>query len=145
MSKGTHIHFVSKIKGSAPFHAHEGDAGVDLCSTESVYLEPHRRTLIKTGLYVELPKGTELQIRPRSGLAIEHGITVLNAPGTIDSNYRGEIKVPIINLGYQGFQIEIGMKICQAVLADYIKQHWVAIEHLTQTERGVDGFGSTGL
>ena len=107
-------------------------------------LEPLDRALIPTGLYFAIPAGYEVQIRPRSGLAMKHGITVLNTPGTIDSDYRGEIRVALINLSREPFTIEPGERICQMVLARYEQVEWVETEQLDDTDRGEGGFGHTG-
>lgn len=121
-------------------------AGVDLRANieESVELQPLERKLIPTGIYIALPEGSEAQIRPRSGLAAKHGITVLNAPGTIDADYRGEIKVILINLSSTPFVIEDGDRICQMVIAQHSHVEWQEVETLDETERGCGGFGHTG-
>ena len=111
---------------------------------ESVTLRPLERAMIPTGLFVELPEGCEMQIRPRSGLAAKHGITVLNSPGTIDADYRGEIKVILVNLSNEPFTIEAGERIAQMIVARYEQIEWQAVEELSATERGAGGFGSTG-
>jgi dUTP pyrophosphatase len=124
----------------------EGAAGADLHAAllEPVVLEPGHRALIPTGLCLALPHDYELQVRPRSGLAIRHGVTVINAPGTIDADYRGELQVPLINLGQQPFRVSRGDRIAQIVLAPVIRAHWVQVEALNETPRGSRGFGSTG-
>jgi dUTP pyrophosphatase len=124
----------------------EGAAGADLHAAliEPIQLEPGQRALIPTGLCLALPPDYELQVRPRSGLAVRHGVTVLNAPGTIDADYRGELQVPLINLGQQPFRVQRGDRIAQIVLAPVIRAHWVQVEALTETPRGSRGFGSTG-
>lgn len=121
-------------------------AGVDLraCLKESVVLHPMERKLIPTGLFIELPDGYEAQVRPRSGLALKHGITVLNSPGTIDADYRGEISVLLINLSQENFEIANGERIAQMVFAPYTAATFVPVEELSQTERGTGGYGSTG-
>ncbi len=121
-------------------------AGVDLRANieESVELQPLERKLMPTGIYIALPEGYEAQIRPRSGLAAKHGITVLNAPGTIDADYRGEIKVILINLSSTPFVIEDGDRICQMVIAQHSHVEWQEVETLDETERGCGGFGHTG-
>jgi dUTP pyrophosphatase len=121
-------------------------AGLDLKSNlkESVILKPLERILIPTGISIELPDGYEAQIRPRSGLAFKHGITVLNSPGTIDADYRGEIKVLLINLSNENFEIQHGERIAQMVVAKHEKIVWVESEVLSDTERGAGGYGSTG-
>lgn len=121
-------------------------AGVDLCAaiSDSIILRPRERKIIPTGLAIALPIGYEAQIRPRSGLAINHGITVLNSPGTIDSDYRGEIGVILINLGDKNFTIKRSMRIAQMVVSPVVKISWKEINILPKTNRGTGGFGSTG-
>ncbi len=121
-------------------------AGLDMRAnlTEPAVLKPMQRKLIKTGLYIQLPEGYEAQIRPRSGLAIKHGITVLNAPGTIDADYRGEICVILINLSDKNFVIHDGERICQMVISKHEQIQWKLVEELNQTDRGEGGFGHTG-
>lgn len=129
-----------------PFYATPLSAGMDLRAAvdEAVTLQPLQRKLIPTGLFVALPEGYEMQIRPRSGLAYKHGITVLNSPGTIDADYRGEIGVLLVNLSEVPFTIERGERIAQAVVARHAVVEWHAVEALDNTERGAGGFGSTG-
>ena len=129
-----------------PSYATSGSAGMDLTAAleEAFVLEPGERTLISTGLSIALPIGYEAQIRPRSGLALKNGITVLNAPGTIDADYRGEIKVILANLGTEEFTIERGMRIAQMVVAKHEHVEWDKTESLEDTDRGEGGFGSTG-
>jgi dUTP pyrophosphatase len=121
-------------------------AGMDLRAnlTDSVTLEFGQRTLIPTGLFIELPVGYEAQIRPRSGLAFKHGITVLNSPGTVDADYRGEIKVLLINLGSEPFVIQQGERIAQMIIAKHETAEWEIVEKLGETNRGAGGYGSTG-
>ena len=121
-------------------------AGLDIRAnlSESITLSPLERAMVPTGLFVELPEGYEMQIRPRSGLAAKHGITVLNSPGTIDADYRGEIKVILVNLSNTTFTIEPGERIAQMIVARYEQVEWQAVESLSETERGAGGFGSTG-
>ena len=121
-------------------------AGLDIRANlaESITLSPLERAMVPTGLFVELPEGYEMQIRPRSGLAAKHGITVLNSPGTIDADYRGEIKVILVNLSNTPFTIEPGERIAQMIVARYEQVEWQAVESLSETERGAGGFGSTG-
>ena len=121
-------------------------AGLDIRAnlSESITLSPLERAMVPTGLFVELPEGYEMQIRPRSGLAAKHGITVLNSPGTIDDDYRGEIKVILVNLSNIPFTIEPGERIAQMIVARYEQVEWQAVESLSETERGAGGFGSTG-
>lgn len=142
----TTIRIVNKSGHPLPTHATAGSAGLDLRAAldEPVTLEPLDRALIPTGLYFAIPAGYEVQIRPRSGLAMKHGITVLNTPGTIDSDYRGEIRVALINLSREPFTIEPGERICQMVLARYEQVEWVEAEQLDDTDRGEGGFGHTG-
>ena len=142
----TTILIVNKSGHPLPTHATAGSAGFDLRAAleEPVTLEPLDRALIPTGLYFAIPAGYEVQIRPRSGLAMKHGITVLNTPGTIDSDYRGEIRVALINLSREPFTIEPGERICQMVLARYEQVEWLETEQLDDTDRGEGGFGHTG-
>lgn len=113
--------------------------------TSSVELKPFQRALIPTGLFLEIPEGFECQVRPRSGLALKKGITVLNSPGTIDADYRGEVGVILINLSDETFVVENGERIAQLVFAEYKQAKWIETEVLTETERGAGGFGSTGV
>lgn len=138
---------VEKIHKDAiiPSCAHEGDAGLDLYSIEELEINPGETALIKTGIKIELPNQTEAQIRPRSGLALKFGITVLNTPGTIDEGYRGEIGVILINHGKNSFIVEKGMKVAQMVVKPVWKVDVVEVEELSSSERGEGGFGSTGL
>ncbi len=130
-----------------PAYATEHSAGLDLLAAvgDPLTLTPGDRALVPTGLTIALPAGTEAQIRPRSGLALNHGITVLNAPGTIDADYRGEIKVLLANLGEDDFAILRGMRIAQMVIAPYLRVDWQEQDTLEATERGEGGFGSTGV
>jgi dUTP pyrophosphatase len=130
-----------------PEYATEASSGMDLLAfvNGSVTLMPSDRILIDTGLYIGIPEGYEAEIRPRSGLAHKFGITVLNAPGTIDSDYRGEIKVLLINLGREPFTIKKGDRIAQMVFKRVIRANWVEVEKLPETVRGEGGFGSTGI
>ncbi|MEM8833344.1 MAG: dUTP diphosphatase [Pseudomonadota bacterium] len=129
-----------------PTYATEQSAGMDLTAAlpEAIELEPGDRMLIPTGLSIALPEGYEAQVRPRSGLALKHGITVLNTPGTIDADYRGEIGVILINHGKEAFTIERGMRIAQMVISRHQSIEWDVVESLDETERGEGGFGSTG-
>ena len=140
-----------KIKNTSanelPTYQTAGAAGVDLRANlpEGVIrLAPLERTLVPTGLYLEIPDGYEAQVRPRSGLSIKHGITVINAPGTIDCDYRGEVKVPIVNLSDETFEIAHGDRIAQMVFARYEQATFQEVSVLSETERGIGGFGSTG-
>jgi dUTP pyrophosphatase len=129
-----------------PLPAYEtaGAAGLDLRSTDSLTLKPGARALVPTGIAIAVPDGYEAQVRPRSGLATKHGITVLNAPGTIDSDYRGEVKVPLINLGETEFVIARGDRIAQMVITPVTRIGWSPVERLSTTVRGSGGFGSSG-
>jgi dUTP pyrophosphatase len=129
-----------------PAYATPGSAGMDLAAAiaDPLILAPGARALVPTGLAIALPAGFEAQIRPRSGLAAKNGITVLNTPGTIDSDYRGEIKVILVNLGTQAFTVERGMRIAQMVIARYERIEWQVVDDLDATARGAGGFGSTG-
>ena len=130
-----------------PAYATEHAAGMDLCAavTNDVTIEPGRRTLIPTGLMIALPAGYEAQVRPRSGLALKHGVTVLNSPGTIDADYRGEVQVIVANLGHEPFTVTRGMRIAQMIVAPYTRIEWQQVSELPQSARGAGGFGSTGL
>jgi dUTP pyrophosphatase len=140
------IKIVNQSKHPLPQYATSLSAGVDLRAnlTEPVTMSPLERKLIPTGLFIELPEGYEAQIRPRSGLAIKKGITVLNSPGTIDADYRGEICVILINLSNEPFVIENGERICQMVIAAHEQAEWIEAEELSETDRGAGGFGHTG-
>jgi dUTP pyrophosphatase len=127
-----------------PKYETEASAGMDIRSNDTVAMPPNSRRLIKTGLFTELPIGWEFQVRPRSGLAAKKGITVLNAPGTIDADYRGEIGVILANTSNQGFLVEKGMRIAQLVLKKVEQVEWEDAEELSETSRGEGGFGSTG-
>ena len=130
-----------------PSYATAGAAGMDLLAAvaEPVTLAPGHRTLIPTGLCIALPPGYELQIRPRSGLALQHGIVLPNSPGTIDEDYRGEIQVILLNAGDEAFEIVRGMRIAQAVLAPVVRARWHEVDSLDPTDRAAGGFGSTGI
>jgi len=138
---------IKKIKESAilPHYAHKGDAGVDIYSIENYVLRPGQRILVSTGLSMAIPKGYEGQIRPKSGLALKHGITTCNSPGTIDSGYRGEIRVIVINHGSEEFKIEKETKIAQMIFNKVEEAEFEEVEELENTRRGNEGFGSTGL
>lgn len=140
------IKIVNKSNHPLPHYGTEAAAGVDLRANieEAVTLKPLERTLVKTGLFIELPVGYEAQVRPRSGLAYKHGLTVLNTPGTIDADYRGEIGVILVNLSNETFTIENGERIAQMVIAKHEQAEWNLVEELSNTERGAGGFGSTG-
>ena len=128
-----------------PTYAHPGDAGMDVRSIEELTLAPGARALVHTGLVMMLPPDAEAQVRPRSGLALKHGVTVLNAPGTIDAGYRGEVGVILINLGQEPFVVEKGMKIAQIVIAKVERAEIAETFDTDETERGTGGFGSSGL
>lgn len=138
---------VQKINEKAviPFYAHEGDAGLDLFSIENISIKSMERKLVHTGIKIQLPKNTEAQVRPRSGLALKNGITVLNTPGTIDEGYRGEICIILINLGSEEFNVTEGMKIAQMVIKPTVSPKIEEVRELSETERGEHGFGSTGV
>ncbi|MCK4979244.1 MAG: dUTP diphosphatase [Candidatus Delongbacteria bacterium] len=132
-------------KAILPSFAHPGDAGMDLFSIENKILESGRSYLVKTGISIQLPKNTEAQIRPRSGLALKHTISLTNAPGTIDEGYRGEIGVIMINHGRENFEITEGMKIAQMVIKPIYEVKITEVNDLSDTSRGEGGFGSTGI
>jgi len=140
------IKVINKSTNELPQFATEHSAGVDLRAflEEKIVLKPMQRVMVPTGLYIELPHGYEAQIRPRSGLAAKHGITVLNTPGTIDSDYRGEIKVILINLSGTDFVIENGERICQMIINKYESFDWKLVQELSETDRGEGGFGHSG-
>lgn len=138
---------IVKLKSSAviPRYEHYGDSGMDLISIEEVEIKSYESKLIKTGISIELPPNTEAQIRPRSGLALKHQITVLNTPGTIDEGYRGEIGVVLINHGSISFKVLPGMRIAQMVIMPIIRVEIEEVDFLSSSIRGTDGFGSTGV
>ncbi len=140
------VKIVNKSHHTLPRYATASSAGMDIHAnlSEPVELKPLERKLIPTGLYIALPEGYEAQMRPRSGLAIKHGITLLNTPGTIDADYRGEIGIILVNLSSEPFVINDGERICQMVIASYAKIEWQLEEILEETERGAGGFGHTG-
>ena len=140
------IKVVNKSGRELPQYATESSAGVDLRAaiTEPIVLEPLQRAMVPTGLYMEIPKGYEGQVRPRSGLAAKHGVTVLNTPGTIDADYRGEIRVILVNLSSQAFEIQPGERIAQMVFAKHETAQWEEVDALEESARGAGGFGSTG-
>ncbi|MEL6438281.1 MAG: dUTP diphosphatase [Cyanobacteria bacterium J06621_8] len=127
-----------------PQYAHPEDAGLDLFAVKAAEIPPRETKLIKTGIAIALPLNTEAQVRPRSGLALKHSLTVLNSPGTIDAGYRGEIGVILINHGQESFQVTPGMKIAQLVICSVIQAQVKVVEELDTTARGIGGFGSTG-
>ena len=128
-----------------PTYAHPGDAGMDIRSIEELTIEPGARALVHTGLVMVLPPGYEAQVRPRSGLALKNGVTVLNTPGTIDEGYRGEIGVILANFGSEPFKVEKGAKIAQMVIAPYTRAEIAETDEVDDTVRGTGGFGSSGL
>ena len=141
------VKVVNKSGNELPRYSTPDSAGMDLRASlsEPVTLAPMQRALIPTGIYIALPQGYECQIRPRSGLALKHGVTVLNSPGTIDADYRGEIGVILVNLSDKPFVVNNGERICQMVVARYDRVAWEQVETLDETERGAGGFGHTGV
>jgi len=140
------IKIINKSTHKLPAYETIASAGMDLRAniSEAVILKPLARAIIKTGLFIELPVGFEVQVRPRSGLAAKHGLTVLNSPGTVDADYRGEIGVILVNLSNTDFKIENGERIAQLVIAKHERAQWVEVQELNETSRGEGGFGSTG-
>ncbi|MCX6189255.1 MAG: dUTP diphosphatase [Bacteroidetes bacterium] len=139
---------IKNISGNPlPHYQTPESAGVDLTASieAPIILKPMQRALIATGLFLELPSGYEAQIRPRSGLALKHGITVLNSPGTIDADYRGEIKILLINFGSQDFEVNSGDRIAQMIICNHETATWVAVSELAESVRGTGGYGSTGV
>lgn len=141
------VKIVNRSPFETPAYATPLSAGMDVRAntTEAMVLKPLERTLVPTGLFIELPQGYEAQIRPRSGLAAKHGISIVNSPGTIDADYRGEIKVILVNLSAQEFTLQPGERIAQMVVAQHARVKWVEVENLSDSERGTGGFGSTGV
>ena len=141
------VKIINQSKHKLPQYETEQSAGVDLRANieEPITLKPLERVLVKTGLYIALPKGFEAQVRPRSGLAYKNGISVLNSPGTIDADYRGEIGVILVNLSNQDFIINDGERIAQMVIAKHEQPTFIEVKELNETERGAGGFGSTGV
>lgn len=141
------IKIINTSQHALPDYETNASAGMDLRANleTSVFLKPLERTIVKTGLFIELPIGYEAQVRPRSGLAAKKGITVLNAPGTIDADYRGEIGVILVNLSKEDFTIENGERVAQLVIAKHERADWELVTELSSTERGAGGFGSTGV
>jgi dUTP pyrophosphatase len=140
------IRIINKSKHLLPTYSTVHSAGMDIRANldTDIILKPMDRTLVKTGLFLEIPEGYEAQIRPRSGLAISKGITVLNSPGTIDADYRGEVCIIMINLSREDFIIKDGERICQMIIARHEKAEWIQVDYLVETERGAGGFGHTG-
>jgi len=141
------IKIINKSSHELPNYETIASAGMDLRAniTESIVLKTLGRVIVKTGLFMELPIGYEAQVRPRSGLAAKKGVTVLNSPGTIDADYRGEIGVILVNLSNEDFVIENGERIAQLIIAKHERAEWIQVEELSQTSRGEGGFGSTGV
>jgi len=141
------VKVVNKSKHSLPHYSTIASAGMDLRANigEPISLKSLERTIVKTGIFIQLPVGFEAQVRPRSGLAFKKGITVLNSPGTVDADYRGEVGVILVNLSAEEFVIEDGARIAQMVIAKHEQADWVEVETLDETERGSGGFGSTGV
>ncbi len=140
------VKIINKSHHQLPEYPTPFSAGVDLRANidNPITLNPLERTLVPTGLYLELPQGYEAQIRPRSGLALKYGLTVLNSPGTIDADYRGEIRVILVNLSNESFVINDGERICQMVIAEHAQVEWEQVDSINDTERGAGGFGHTG-
>ncbi|TCI92101.1 dUTP diphosphatase [Tenacibaculum sp. M341] len=141
------VQIINKSKHQIPTYETEGSAGMDLRANieNTITLKPLERAIVKTGLFIALPQGYEAQVRPRSGLAAKKGITVLNAPGTVDADYRGEIGVILVNLSNEDFDINDGERIAQLVIAKHERVQWQEVTVLDETERGAGGFGSTGV
>ena len=141
------VKIINKSNHPLPSYETIASAGMDIRAyiAQPVVLKPMQRAIIKTGLFIELPIGTEAQVRPRSGLAIKKGITVLNSPGTIDADYRGEVGVILVNLSNEDFVVENGARIAQLVLAKHDRAQWQQVDQLSSTDRGEGGFGSTGV
>ena len=140
------IKIINRSRHVTPKYETKNSAGMDIRAfvKSPIILKPLERTLIKTGLFVELPNGYEAQVRPRSGLSLKKGITILNSPGTIDADYRGEIGIILINLSNNNFEINDGDRIAKIVISKYERISWVEVDSLSETSRGSDGFGSTG-
>ena len=140
------INIINKSQHELPNYETIASAGMDLRAnlSEPIVLKPLERAIIKTGLFIELPMGYEAQVRPRSGLAAKKGITVLNSPGTVDADYRGEIGVILVNLSQDEFVVENGERIAQLIIAKHERAQWIEVQELTETSRGEGGFGSTG-
>jgi dUTP pyrophosphatase len=140
------VKIINKSANALPNYETIGSAGMDIRAdiSEKIILQSLERRLIPTGLFIELPIGFEAQIRPRSGLSIKKGLTVVNSPGTVDSDYRGEIKIPVINLSQESQEIEPGERICQMIIARYEQISWQSVSELSDSVRGAGGFGSTG-
>ncbi|MFC6877344.1 dUTP diphosphatase [Flavobacterium myungsuense] len=141
------IKIINKSQHALPNYETNASAGMDLRAniSEAILLKPLERAIVKTGLFIELPIGYEAQVRPRSGLAAKKGITVLNSPGTVDADYRGEIGVILVNLSNEEFIVENGERIAQLIIAKHERAEWIAVQELSETDRGEGGFGSTGV
>jgi dUTP pyrophosphatase len=141
------VQIINKSKHATPTYETNGAAGMDLRANieKSITLKPLERAIVKTGLFIALPIGFEAQVRPRSGLAAKKGITVLNSPGTVDADYRGEVGVILVNLSNNDFIVNDGERIAQLVIAKHERANWKEVEVLSETERGLGGFGSTGV
>ncbi|MBQ0909498.1 dUTP diphosphatase [Flavobacterium sp. F-328] len=141
------INIINKSQHDLPSYETIASAGMDLRAniTDPIILKPLERIIVKTGLFIELPIGYEAQVRPRSGLAAKNGVTVLNAPGTVDADYRGEIGVILVNLSNEDFTIQNGERIAQLVVAKHERAEWTVVQELSETSRGEGGFGSTGV
>lgn len=141
------IQIINKSAHALPAYETSASAGMDLRANleETFIIKPMERRLVPTGLFIELPVGYEAQIRPRSGLALKHGISILNSPGTIDADYRGEIKILLVNLSTHDFEINNGDRIAQMIVASHEQVKWQAVDLLTETTRGAGGYGHTGL
>ena len=141
------IKIINKSQHSLPNYETMASAGMDLRAnlSEPITLKPLERAIVKTGLFIELPIGYEAQVRPRSGLAAKKGITVLNSPGTVDADYRGEIGVILVNLSNEDFVVENGERIAQLIIAQHERAEWIEVQELSETSRGEGGFGSTGV
>ncbi len=141
------VRIINRSNHPLPSYETSHSAGMDLRASldQPVILKPLERSIIPTGLFIELPEGYEAQIRPRSGLAAKKGVTVLNSPGTVDADYRGEIKIILINLSNENFTVENGERIAQMIVATHERVEWLSTEELVETERGSGGFGSTGV
>jgi dUTP pyrophosphatase len=141
------INIINKSQHALPNYETIASAGMDLRAnlTQAITIQPLERAIVKTGLFIELPIGYEAQVRPRSGLAAKNGVTVLNSPGTIDADYRGEIGVILVNLSNDPFVIENGERIAQLIIAKHERAEWIEVQELSETSRGAGGFGSTGV
>lgn len=139
------VKIVNKSQNELPVYATIGSAGFDIRSNQNIILAPNEHKLISTGLYIQLSQGYELQIRPRSGMSLKNKVTVLNSPGTLDSDYTGECMIMLINHSDVNFNISVGDRIAQGVISRYDQAEWVTVDELEQTDRGSGGFGSTGV